>query len=133
MPDVTVAGERCEWSIADFEHRCLVLIENEQQKPLPDNALISVLCNAVRLARELSASIGLIGSPDSIRKQMVEKVEAQADHWQSRYEKVNVVDKATENDEFRFYERAKEARAIARLLESMELVSQPNKDEKAKE
>jgi hypothetical protein len=48
---VSVAG-RFEWSLAEFYHRSLVCIEAEQQKPLPDNALISVLCNAVRLGRE---------------------------------------------------------------------------------
>lgn len=47
-----VAGRRCEWSLAELEHRCRVLIGEEQGKPLPDNALIAVLCNTVRFIRE---------------------------------------------------------------------------------
>ena len=46
-----VAG-RMECSNADFEYRCLICIADEQDKPLPDNALIAVLCDAVRLARK---------------------------------------------------------------------------------
>lgn len=42
----------CERSIADFERACLVLLGNEQGKIRPDNHLISVLCDAVRLGRE---------------------------------------------------------------------------------
>ncbi len=39
-------------SIAEHERGCLVLIGNEQEKIAPDNHLIAVLCDAVRLARE---------------------------------------------------------------------------------
>jgi hypothetical protein len=48
----SVAGRMCEWSINEFVRRCLVCIQREQEKPLPDNDLIDVLCNAVRLGRE---------------------------------------------------------------------------------
>lgn len=48
----TVTGRMCEWSIGELERRCLICIQREQEKPLPDNDLIAVLCNAVRLGRE---------------------------------------------------------------------------------
>lgn len=51
-----VAG-RMECSGAEFERRCLVLIEQEQGKALPDNGLIAVLCDGVRLAREYSQAM----------------------------------------------------------------------------
>ena len=51
MSDVKVEGRTMTISLADFEHRCRVLIAHEQEEPLPDNALISVLCEGVRLAR----------------------------------------------------------------------------------
>jgi hypothetical protein len=47
-----VAGRCIEGTIADFERRCLVHLEEEQRMPFPDNALIAVLCDAVRLSRE---------------------------------------------------------------------------------
>ena len=47
----SVAG-RLDISIAEFEKRCLVHIRDEQEKIMPDNALIDTLCNAVRLCRE---------------------------------------------------------------------------------
>lgn len=49
-----VAGRICEWSIYELERRCRVYIQREQEKPSPDNDLIVVLCNAVRLGREHS-------------------------------------------------------------------------------
>jgi hypothetical protein len=48
---VAVAG-RMETTIATFQQRCDRLLADEQQKIAPDNALIAVLCDAVRLARE---------------------------------------------------------------------------------
>lgn len=41
-----------EWTVADFERNCRILIRDEQEKPNCDTRLIAVLCNAVRLARE---------------------------------------------------------------------------------
>lgn len=48
----SIAGRRMERSVADFVRACRVLIAEEQRKPLPDNALIGVLCDAVRYTRE---------------------------------------------------------------------------------
>lgn len=47
-----VAGRILSTSIATLVRRCAVLIRDEQEKPLPDNALIGALCDAVRVARE---------------------------------------------------------------------------------
>jgi hypothetical protein len=44
-----------EGSIADLEHRCLLLMEEEQRKIAPDNALIATLCDTVRFCREVVA------------------------------------------------------------------------------
>lgn len=59
MSDMTlpaVAG-RMECSNAEFERRCLVMIMHEQERASPDNALIALLCDGVRLAREYSAAM----------------------------------------------------------------------------
>lgn len=48
---VSVAG-RLDRSLADFERACLVHLDEEQHRASPDNALIGLLCDAVRLARE---------------------------------------------------------------------------------
>ncbi len=50
--EVMVAGDYLPRSIASFERSVNVLLADEQRKPNPDNALIAVLCDAVRLARE---------------------------------------------------------------------------------
>ena len=47
-----VGGRRLPCTLAHFERRCRVLLKLEQEKVAPDAALISVLCDAVRLARE---------------------------------------------------------------------------------
>lgn len=46
-----VAG-RMECSNATFERRCLIALAEEQEKLNPDNNLIAILCDGVRLARE---------------------------------------------------------------------------------
>jgi len=51
-----VAG-RMEGSNADFEHRCMVYLAEEQDKLSPDNGLIALLCDGVRLAREYSSAM----------------------------------------------------------------------------
>jgi hypothetical protein len=56
LPDV--GGRRLECTIAVFERRCQVLLGEEQRKPSPDNALIAVLCDAVRCAREYVDVVG---------------------------------------------------------------------------
>lgn len=53
-----VAG-RMECSNQEFERRCRLYLAQEQEKPLPDNGLISVLCDGVRLAREYSKAMNL--------------------------------------------------------------------------
>lgn len=52
MSDVAVAGDYLPMPLAQFVQRAKVLLAEEQEKPLPDNALIGFLCDAVRLARE---------------------------------------------------------------------------------
>jgi hypothetical protein len=49
-----VAGTYMDRSLADFTRACAVHLEEEQRKPNPDTALIAVLCDAVRCAREVS-------------------------------------------------------------------------------
>src|SRR4029077_6841547 len=47
-----IGGDRLEVSHADFERSCKVLLWEEQNKLDPSNAIVAVLCNAVRLSRE---------------------------------------------------------------------------------
>lgn len=64
---VAVAG-RMERSIAAFVNACDVHLADEQERPAPDNALIAVLCDAIRLAREyveLAASRTNLALPPS--------------------------------------------------------------------
>lgn len=49
LPKVAGTFER---SIADHERACLVLIAEEQEKINPNNALIAVLSDSVRMGRE---------------------------------------------------------------------------------
>jgi hypothetical protein len=53
-----ICGRRMLGSIVEQEHRCKVLIGMEQEKVSPDNALIAVLCEAVRLGREYTDFVG---------------------------------------------------------------------------
>lgn len=48
----TVGGRKIETSNDEFERKCLVHLEAEQRKLLPDNSLIALLCEAVRCVRE---------------------------------------------------------------------------------
>ncbi len=47
-----VAGDIMERSLNEFVRGLCVYIQNEQMQPSPDNTLISLLCDGVRLARE---------------------------------------------------------------------------------
>lgn len=47
-----VGGRRLEISLVVFERACLMRLKEIQEQGFPDTALISVLCNAVRLARQ---------------------------------------------------------------------------------
>lgn len=49
-----VGGRRIATSNAEFERKCLVMLGEEQKKLSPDNALIDLLCESVRIAREYS-------------------------------------------------------------------------------
>jgi len=50
-PAVQITG-RMEQTIAEHVRRAELLIAEEQEKPLPNNALIACLCDSVRLSRE---------------------------------------------------------------------------------
>ena len=56
-----VAGVYMDRSINDFVRGCEVYVQEESQKLCPDAHLIALLCDAVRLSRELT----LIAATDS--------------------------------------------------------------------
>ena len=41
-----------ERSPEELINACKILLEEEQEKPLPNNALVAVLCDTVRMARQ---------------------------------------------------------------------------------
>lgn len=47
-----VGGDVMLSSLDNFEHRCKVHLADEQRKIAPDNSLIALICDAVRLCRE---------------------------------------------------------------------------------
>lgn len=47
-----VGGDRIDCSIATLERRFLIALKDEQEKPSPDNSLIALFCDGVRLGRE---------------------------------------------------------------------------------
>jgi len=49
---VAVAGRRIQMPIEDFEQACLVSITELQEQLNPDSALLGLLCESVRLARQ---------------------------------------------------------------------------------
>lgn len=55
-----VAGRRMERPLPDFVNACCIYIGNEQQQLRPDNALIALLSDAVRLAREKQDSLAMV-------------------------------------------------------------------------
>lgn len=64
--DGLVAGRRLETTISQFQCRAANILEAEQAKANPDNALIAFACDAIRLAREycdVSGGIGFISNP----------------------------------------------------------------------
>ena len=62
-----VGGRRLETTLAQFERSCLLRLADLQRQANPDNTLIEVLCDAVRLARECSDNHPLIDLPvDSV-------------------------------------------------------------------
>ena len=48
----SVAGRMVTGTLADLMRRAQRFLADEQDKPMPDNALIGVLCDTVRLVRE---------------------------------------------------------------------------------
>lgn len=51
-PEASVGGSVLDCSVGEFQHRCQRWIAEEQCKINPDNALIALICDAVRLSRE---------------------------------------------------------------------------------
>ena len=49
----TVGGSYMERTVEDFVRACEVMIGHEQEKIAPDNALVALLCDAVRFSREV--------------------------------------------------------------------------------
>ena len=47
-----VVGERVEGTLLDLDRRARRMIACEQEELCPDNALVAILCNTVRLIRE---------------------------------------------------------------------------------
>ena len=55
-----VAGGHMGRSLGDFSRACETYIQEESRKLLPDTHVISLLCDAVRLTREMAVLRGLI-------------------------------------------------------------------------
>ena len=68
-----VGGEWCETTLANFEMRCNRLLNEEQAKILPDNTLIAVLCDAVRVKREYCNQVSRLFT---LRPEQVEAMRA---------------------------------------------------------
>lgn len=47
-----VEGRRLDGTLEEFVRSCRVLLAEEQRRVAPNNALVSLLCDGVRLARE---------------------------------------------------------------------------------
>lgn len=56
-PNLPEVAGRMECSIANLEHRARMALYFEQQRPAPDNALISILCDCIRMGREYAAAM----------------------------------------------------------------------------
>lgn len=55
----SVGGRRLDCSNNEFERRCLCALKREQEKVAPDNAIVAVLCDAVRCVREYGDNMKL--------------------------------------------------------------------------
>lgn len=62
-----VGGRRIDCSNATFERRALIALANEQAKLSPDNALVALYCDAVRLTREYSDAMNASLAPCPIK------------------------------------------------------------------
>ena len=52
-----VGGRRLQITIHDFVSKCERVLLDEQRKGSPDNNIISVCCDGVRLAREYCGNV----------------------------------------------------------------------------
>ena len=57
---IKIAGTYMDRSLNEFTRACEVYIEAEQAKLAPDKALIALLCDAVRLTREMTLRGGAL-------------------------------------------------------------------------
>ena len=55
--ELPVVDGRMECSIATFERRCRLAIDQEQGRSNPDTHLIAILCDAIRLGREYAEAM----------------------------------------------------------------------------
>jgi hypothetical protein len=82
-----VAGVRMERSIADFIRSCNVDLVAEQESISPNNGLIAVLCDAVRLASELIAKSAVVSrETNETPLERLKDVAAMLDHFQQNYQ-----------------------------------------------
>lgn len=65
-PHLPAVAGRMECTNAEFERRCLVHLAEEQEKLLPDTALIALLCDAVRCVREYTETMQIQGDQPSM-------------------------------------------------------------------
>ena len=72
MSDIRVAG-RMDRTLNDLERGCLQQLEWEEGKVLPDNNLIAILCDTVRLIREVS---GVFQENAAIKAQLADEARA---------------------------------------------------------
>lgn len=79
LETVRVGGEYVEKTLNEHVLACNALLFEEQQKANPDNALVAVLCDSVRLVRECArlAKRGLAIEPDDQARSEGERTAAQ--------------------------------------------------------
>lgn len=73
-----VAGDRMEGSVEDHVRACEALIEAENEKFSPDNAVIAALCDSVRFTREVEARRRM----GAARQEIEAKAKRQAPEWE---------------------------------------------------
>lgn len=92
--DGIVAGDYLGTTLNVFKLRARRLIEQEQERVAPDNALIDFLCNAVRLAREHAAAMTAPIQTEQTRlreenaewRERAETAERERDGWRQEAE-----------------------------------------------
>lgn len=68
-----VAGDWMDDTHANFQRRAQILLEIEQAKLSPDNQLISILCDAVRVSRECGRLARTIASTQAAVSRLVDQ------------------------------------------------------------